>query len=228
MSSYGQQKYKNPWRPIWTGKVSDAGYQYERWEKVKKEDQDLVQRLQQQSGSQVPDDATSVIRDGYKYWFNATSKFGDHGPQVTRRKQLDESYDNVERKSYQGQDYTVKTPAESYIPPQQQQQQSQQQESTVLEVVGKRLENIERMLTDICLALGKDPFQKASEINTPDDHGNEVSGSNFASGPGTLTGIQGSINAAPEATAEDEAAIDNEDLQPGKGLTEEEERILRS
>ena len=199
--SYQQQRgFKNNWREIWTGKESEKGYRYERVEKVQKEDQDIWRKLCDASNSNPPEDGTSVTRGGFKFWFNAN---GPYGPSVARR-QHDENYG--QQKEYQGQNYTVKSPAENYVNPRQDRD----------EVLFKKIENIEGMLAELMMSLGKDPFQKAADVksNTPDDHGNETSGSHYASGPGTLTDVQGTVTTNADIAREESNISPSDELEP--------------
>lgn len=70
--------FKNPWRPLWQGRVYDSGYQYEKLEKVQKEDKTgLLTQLPQTENATIDRD------DGYTYEYRVHPQFGI---QISRKK----------------------------------------------------------------------------------------------------------------------------------------------
>jgi hypothetical protein len=67
--------FQNNYQPIWTKPPNANGYQYAGLKLVEREDPTLLELLPKVNGA-------SAERAGYKYWYNATGKYG---PYVARK-----------------------------------------------------------------------------------------------------------------------------------------------
>jgi hypothetical protein len=161
------QGQKNPWRPLWQGKVYDSGYQYERLQKVEKEDKTgLLQKLPQ------IDKATIEI-DGYVYEFRQHPQFG---PQISRKQLV----------AIPNQPMSNSNPIQQQV--NQQRGPSNTQTQTSLEksisIISDDIGIVKAQLASLLIEHKLDPngveFQPASKL-IKDDHDNSISGSDTAS-----------------------------------------------
>jgi hypothetical protein len=189
--------YQKQWRQIWTGKLYGR-YQYENWDKVEKEDKDLVRILDQHDGSHAIRTENGQLFD---YWYNSAEnpKNKSRKPQVTRR--VPEGW----QPNNQGTQSTIQTTTENQQPTFEEK----------LDIYKRDLNEILYLLKEVVRRLGGDPdkppeIQRASGDDYKADHGNEKTGP--AAGMGWDTFNAQKPNPYPEI--EEKSAHDEDDGLP--------------